>query len=111
MLSQKEFEKITNSIQEKLGEENVGKIADDLGKLITDNASANSLVKEKDAQIDKLKQEKEVLITTNGNLLQQVSMGTDDSFMGTNEPNKKEEPRKRFNYRDAFDEKGNFKRN
>lgn len=107
-MNEKEFEKVTKSIQDKLGKENVGLIADDLGKLITDNSTMNTTIKEKDEQINKLKQDKEALITTNGNLLQQVAMGDDDSFIGTNEP-KKEEPKKPFNYRDVFDEKGNFK--
>ena len=44
----KDFEKITQSIQEKLGQENVGLIADDLGKLITDNANMNKEMKSKD---------------------------------------------------------------
>lgn len=101
---EKEFEKITNSIQEKLGKEKVGIIADDLGKLITDNANMNKEMKSKDDEISKLKDDKEKLIMTNSSLLQQVAMGDEPT-----ESNKKEEI-KPFDYRTAFDEKGNFKK-
>lgn len=108
-MTEKEFEKVTKSIQEKLGKENTSLIADDLGKLITDNGTMNADLKQRDEQIAKLKQDKEALITTNGNLLQQVAMGDDSSLINTNEP-KNEEPPKPFDYRSVFDEKGNFKR-
>ena len=36
-MQEKEFEKLTNTMQEKLGKENASKIADDIGTLITDN--------------------------------------------------------------------------
>lgn len=107
-MTPKEFEKITHSIQEKIGKEKTGLIADDLGKLITDNANMNKEMKTRDDEIVKLKQDKENLITTNSSLLQQVSMG--DEPPETNSYNKKEEEIKPFDYRSAFDEKGNFKK-
>lgn len=108
-MNEKEFEKVTKSIQEKLGKDNVSLIADDLGKLITDNGTMNAELKQRDDTISKLKQDKEALITTNGNLLQQVAMGNEDPFAIKKEE-KKEEPKKPFDFRTAFDEKGNFKR-
>ena len=108
-MTEKEIEKITKSIQDKLGKENTSLIADDLGKLITDNATMNKDIKGRDERISKLEQDKEALITTNANLLQQVVMGDDSSLINTNEP-KDEEPKKPFDYRSVFDEKGNFKR-
>ena len=107
-MTSKEFEKITHSIQEKIGKEKTGLIADDLGKLITDNANMNKEMKTRDEEILKLKQDKENLITTNSSLLQQVSMG--DEPPETNPYNKKKEEIKPFDYRSAFDEKGNFKK-
>ena len=106
-MQEKEFEKLTETIQEKLGKENSSIIADDLGTLITDNANVNKALKEKDALIDKLKKDKEVLINANGNLLQQVAMGEEETHI-----NKKEEPeiKQPFNFKSAFDEHGNFKR-
>ena len=106
---EKDFEKLTKSIQDKLGKENTSLIADDLGKLITDNANMNEILKKREERISKLELDKEALITTNGNLLQQVAMGDDTSLINKNEP-KDEEPLKPFDYRSVFDEKGNFKR-
>lgn len=105
---EKEFEKITKSIQDKLGKENTSLIADDLGKLITDNATMNKDLRGRDEKISKLEQDKEALITTNGNLLQQVAMGDEGGLINKNE-SKKDEPQP-FDYRSVFDEKGNFKR-
>ena len=106
---EKEFEKITKSIQDKLGKENTSLIADDLGKLITDNATMNKDIKQRDERISKLEQDKEALITTNGNLLQQVAMGDESGLINKNEQ-KEDEPPQPFDYRSVFDEKGNFKR-
>ena len=108
-MTEKEFEKITKSIQDKLGKENTSLIADDLGKLITDNGTMNADLRGRDERISKLEKDKEALITTNANLLQQVAMGDDSSLINTNEP-KDDEPKKPFDYRSVFDEKGNFKR-
>ena len=108
-MNEKDFEKVTKSIQDKLGKENVSLIADDLGKLITDNGTMNETLKQKDEQINKLKQDKEALITTNGNLLQQVAMGDEKQLINKPEEKKNDEPKKPFDYRSVFDEKGNFK--
>ena len=106
-MQEKDFEKLTSGIQEKLGEEYSAKIADDLGLLISDNASINKTIKEKDALIQKLKQDKENLIQVNGNLLQQVAMGEEETHIKEAEEEKPKEP---FNYRSVFDENGNFRR-
>ena len=108
-MTEKEFEKVTKSIQDKLGKENTSLIADDLGKLITDNGTMNLAMKQKDERISKLEQDKEALITSNGNLLQQVAMGDEGGLINKNKP-KEDEPPKSFDYRSVFDEKGNFKR-
>lgn len=102
------FEELTNSIQEKLGQENVSLIADDLGKLITDNAQMNEQLKSKDDTISKLKQDKEALITANGNLLQQVAMGDESEIVKSKEKEEETKP-KHVDFRAMFDAKGNFK--
>lgn len=104
---EKDFEKLTSGIQEKLGKEYASKIADDIGILITDNANVNKEKKQLEAEIQKLKQDKENLIQVNGNLLQQVAMGEEETHI---EGFKKEEEKKPFNFRSAFDELGNFKK-
>ena len=103
---EKEHEKIINSIKEKLGEENVGKIADDLGLLITDNSNMNKDMAKKDSEINTLKEDKERLITTNGNLLKQISVGKEEEIINTNE--KKEEKKEYIDFRKCFDEKRKF---
>ena len=101
-----DFENLINSMRTKLGEENSALIADDLGTLITDNSQMNTEMDAKNNQITKLKQDKENLITSNGNLLQQISMGDDISSRPSNKKEEKEE--KEFSFKSCFDEKGNF---
>ena len=101
---EKKFEELTNAMQEKLGKENSSLIADDIGTLITDNSAMNKELKQKDDLIAKLRQDKENLIQVNGNLLQQVAMGEEDTVAKP----KEEEKRKPLNFRTVFDEKGNF---
>lgn len=103
-MENKEFETLINGIKGKLGDENSALIADDLGTLITDNSNMNNDISSRDNQITQLKQEKENLITANGNLLKQVAMGTDPF-----DKPREEKEKSRFNMKDAFDEKGNFK--
>ncbi len=108
----KKFEEITNQIIKKVGKENAGLIADDIGLLITDNTQMNNTISSKDKEIEKLSKDKENLITTNGNLLQQISMGKDEGnpFDRKNEEDEKPKTKaKDFDFRTVFDDKGNFK--
>lgn len=105
-MKNEDFENLINSMRTKLGEENSALIADDLGTLITDNSQMNNDLKNRDSQISKLKQDKENLITSNGNLLQQISMGDDISSRPSSKKEEKEE--KEFSFKSCFDEKGNF---
>ena len=92
-------------LKEKLGKENTALIADSLAELTTDNIAVNDLISKKDAEIEKLKNEKEALIHTNGQLLQKISVGTEEK------PKKEEtkEETKEFVFKSAFDSKGRFK--
>ena len=105
-MKKEDFENKMNSIQEKLGKENASLIADELGLLITDNVQMNKELENKNEEIKKLKTDKENLQTANINLLQQIPMG-DDFRKEKEEPEEKKQP---FDFRTAFDEKGNFKR-
>lgn len=102
-MKNEDFEKLTNEMQEKLGKENSSLIADDIGTLISNNSSMLTQIDKQNEQIEKLKQDKEKLISANGNLLQQISMGVE-------KPKKedKEETPKKFSFRSCFDERGNF---
>lgn len=96
---------ITNKIQEKLGKEESGKIADDIANILVFEKSNKELLNDKDNKIEKLEKDKEVLITANGNLLLQVPQ-IKEPEEGMNEEKTKEP----FDFRSVFDSKGKFKR-
>lgn len=103
-----EMKKLTDGIQEKLGKDAVGIIADDLGRIITDNAQMNTELENRNNEISKLKDDKELLTTTNGKLLQQISMGEEiPPFKKQEKPEEKSKP---YSFKSAFDEKGHFKK-
>ncbi len=106
-MKQDEMKKLTDSIQEKIGKDASALIADDLGILITDNAQMNTNIENRESEIDKLKQDKENLITTNGNLLQQIGMGEEQPL---HKKETIEEKPKVFSFKTAFDDKGRFKK-
>lgn len=108
-MKKEDFDNLTKSMQEKLGKEASAKIADDIGKLITDNTQMNNEISKRDNEINKLKQDKENLIATNSSLLQQVGMSTED-FSTSKKPKEDEVENKPFSFKSCFDEKGNFKK-
>lgn len=101
------IEEITNSIKSKLGEEESGKIADDLANLIIHDKNLNDNISNKESEINKLKGDKDLLVQANANLLGKIPMGKaeDEDF----ETPKKEDNPEYFDYRTVF-EKGRFKR-
>ncbi len=99
---------IVDKIQEKLGKEESGKIADDLANILVIEEANTKTIQEKDNLIDKQKKDKDMLIQANGNLLLQIpQVKEEDSFF---EEGKKKEDNKPFDFRSIFDEKGKFKR-
>lgn len=102
-----ELNTFLESIKDKLGEENAALISDDLGNIITKNTEAINTLQNKDKEIERLNGLNEKLISANGSLLQQVSMDMEKS---THPVKDDDPPKKSFNFRDAFDEKGRFKR-
>lgn len=101
-MKKEEQQKLFEGIKNKIGNDNYSKIADDIGVLITDNETMNNTISNKDNEIQQLKDNNEILITANGNLLQQVGLGE--------EPKKEENETKKekISLKSAFDEKGNF---
>ena len=102
------IDEITNSIKTKLGEEEAGKIADDLASLIINDKTLNETISNKDKEIEKLKTDKDLLVSANANLLMKIPAGkeSDESFY--NEGKKETEP-KFFDFRQCFKD-GKFKR-
>ena len=105
-MKEKDFQDLIQNMQSKLGEENSGLIADDLGMLIADNKAVNDTAVKYQDEIKMLKDQKEKLIATNGNLLQQISVGIEEQ----SKEEVKEEPRKHIDFREFIDSNGNFKR-
>lgn len=102
-MTKEQFDTLSNEMQEKLGKENTALIADSLATLVTDNIAVNDTIAKKDAEIERLKNEKESLIHTNGQLLQKISVGTEEK----RKEDTKEEA-KEFSFKSAFDSKGRF---
>ena len=103
-MKKEEQQKLFKGIEKKLGKENYSKIADDIGVLITDNENMNNTIANKDTEIKDLKENNNLLITANGNLLQQVGMG--EEHKKEDDDSKKGQPK--ISLKSAFDEKGNF---
>lgn len=106
-MTDEEITQFSDSLQEKLGEEQSAIIADDIGTLITKNAEAQKAQREAQAEIDRLRSVNEKLVITNGNLLKQVPSETRSE---KKETSSQEETVKHINLADAFDRYGNFKR-
>lgn len=104
-MNSEELNVYIDSIKEKIGEENAALISDDLGELITKNTEVYNTLGNKEKEIERLNGLNQNLVSANGKLLQQVSAGFETNPRGEEEP-----PKKSFNFRDAFDEKGHFKK-
>lgn len=104
-MNSEELNSLLDSMKEKLGEENSALISDDLANLYTKNTEVFNTLGNKDKEIERLNGLNQKLVSANGSLLQQVSMSTEKSTR----PTEDDPPKKSFNFRDAFDEKGHFK--
>ena len=103
-MDEKDLTRISETIKEKLGEENYAMISDSMGELITGNTLNLDEIKNRDEQISKLRETNAQLITANGNLLKQVPKATSKDDAEDEEDAK---PQK-INLRDAFDKNGSF---
>ena len=104
-MKNEDLTKLTQKIQEKLGQENSALISDELATLISDTANVNSQIEKQSSEIETLKSDKEKLLDVNSKLFLQVSQGYDESLI----EDKKAEEKKPFSFKSCFDEKGNFK--
>lgn len=102
-----EYQKKIDSMLEKVGNDAGNLILDDVGLLITDNKQMNDEIEKQNKKIEELQKMNTTLQNINGNLLQQVSMGVDTSI---EDKQQIKEHEKEFDFRSAFDDKGNFKK-
>lgn len=105
-MTQEDYQKRIDNIIDKIGNEASNLILDDVAILLNDNKQINEELKNKDKKIEELNKMNSTLQTVNGNLLQQVSVGIEETEVQKKE---QEKPSRTFNMRDVFDEKGNFK--
>lgn len=105
-MNSEELNTFLDSMKEKLGEENSALISDDLGNLITKNTEALNTLQNKEKEIKRLNDLNQKLVSANGSLLQQVGAGIEKSTHDEVD----DSPKKSFDFRDAFDDKGRFKR-
>lgn len=95
---------LTGRIEETLGKDNFATISDTIGELLTGNSQNLNAIKERDAEIDKLKDKNEKLVAANGALLQKIPVG----FESAETKKEKEAPQTKISLKDAFDKDGNF---
>ena len=98
---------ITSSIEETLGKDAFATISDKVGELLTGNTENMKAIAERDAEIDKLKDKNDKLVSANGALLQRIPMGYEQN---DRKKEKEEAPTKSISLKDAFDSKGNFRK-
>ena len=96
------FDEILNSIDEKLDKEVFSSISDDIANLMSYNEALNNDIKAKDEKIEKLQKKTDMLVEANGNLLQKVSAGVEET------KKEAEEVKPKIDLRSAFDKNGNF---
>ena len=101
-MKNEELAVITDSIKEKLGEENTALIADDLGLLMSENNRIYNTINSKDNEITKLKENNDRLVKANANLLQRIPISSPEPVK------EKEVGKKSISLSSCFDSKGNF---
>lgn len=105
-MTREQMEKLTNTMQEKIGQDASSLIADDIALLITDSEKTEKELENKDTEINNFKERNNKLMEVNANLFQQISVGKEETI-NKNEDDKKK--KNKISLKDAFDEKGNFK--
>lgn len=103
MLAEK-FEELRANMEKKLGAESMALISDDISTLMLDNNEMNNQISNKDKEISTLKKDKENLVISNGNLLQKISMESNQE-----REDRQTETKKKYSLSNCFDDKGNFK--
>lgn len=104
-MNYKDYDEKMTSMLSKIGNESSNLILDDIAIFLSDNQKMNDDLKNKDEEIERLKNLNQKLQQVNGNLLLQIPVMKEEKEDDV--PNKKS---KSFSMRDVFDEKGNFKR-
>ena len=106
-MNSKTLDEITDSIKNKLGDENFSIIGDDIGMLITENNKSINTIDELNKNVSELKNKNDLLVSANSRLLSQIPMEKDEPREQAKEESSKP---KEFTLMDLFDDKGHFKK-
>ena len=106
-MTEEELNTISESIKEKIGEENFATISDDMGKIITGRSSMEKEISERDTTITGLKEKNQQLVDANASLFKQIP--TSSSNTSSKNDDEDELPLSKTSLRDAFDKNGNLK--
>ena len=99
----KQYDEKMTSMLSKIGNEASNLILDDVALLLTDNQQMNDKLKDKDEEIERLKNLNTKLQQVNGNLLLQIPVSKEEKAEESSNIKRKD-----FSFRDVFDKKGNF---
>ena len=106
-MNSKTLDEITDSIKNKLGDENFSIIGDDIGMLITENNKSINTIDELNKNVSELKNKNDLLVSANSRLLSQIPMEKEEK---QEQEQKSESKPKEFSLKDLFDSKGHFKK-
>ena len=106
-MNSKTLDEITDSIKNKLGDENFSIIGDDIGMLITENNKSINTIDELNKNVSELKSKNDLLVSANSRLLSQIPMEKEEK---QEQEQKSESKPKEFSLKDLFDSKGHFKK-
>lgn len=107
-MNKQEMTNFISNIENKLGKENSGLIADDLGLLITDNDSMNQMIETTKNELNAEKSRTQKLTEANSSLLRQVGNYLTEETPTTDTTEEKLETFKDVSFSEFFDSKGRF---
>lgn len=107
-MNKQEMTNFISNIENKLGKENSGLIADDLGLLITDNDSMNQMIETTKNELNAEKSRTQKLTEANSSLLRQVGSYLTDETPTSEANEEKLETFKDVSFSEFFDSKGRF---
>lgn len=103
----KDFEKLQNEINKKLGKEAFATISNEMATLLQDNSEMNKKITEQSDTISNLEKSKQSLLETNASLSQKITTSFKDPFkpqiINEEKPNSTCK-----SYASCFDKNGNF---
>lgn len=103
-MDEQQFNETTESIREKIGDEQFAIISNEITEFKTGFNQGNSTIENQSKQIEKLKKTNEELVKSNGELFRRIPIGEDK------EPDeeKKETKKEPFDFNKMFTKSGNF---